>query len=240
MGRPWIKLHTSMLFHAETQELAGEDYKLWVNLLLLAGTIDDGGVIGPAPNVAFALHMTPADLARGLSALNGRVTAADDGQLCVRDWHEWQAQSDRDRKRAQRSREAAAVTDGHEPSRDVTDGHESPDNRIEESREEEKENGAGKPARPDQLMFEALCRWRRLDVGKLTPNMRGRLNKQGATLRAAGYDAADVDTAAKAWKREHWKGQRNEPPTPADVEEWLARDAAKAPGAWVAVGLDDA
>jgi hypothetical protein len=137
MARDWVKLHTSMLFHADTQELTGEHFKLWVNLLLLAGTLDDGGVIGPPPNVAFALRLTPDELATGLDALNGRVVTTDDGQLCVRDWHEWQPLSERDRKRELRARASHVVPACPTVSHDVPAGPKSPYIRRDETRQEQ-------------------------------------------------------------------------------------------------------
>lgn len=159
MSREWVKLYTSMLLHADTQSLDGDAFKAWVNIILLAGTIDDGGRVGAPRDVAFAVRVSTADLDRVVKALDGRLVDRD-GQLHVRDWNDWQAKSDRERKRDERARkqrdlppaaankpadgvgvtpstdEARAVTGRPDTSRDVTNGHVGSRLRGEEIRKE--------------------------------------------------------------------------------------------------------
>jgi len=249
MGRPWVKLSSSIYRHFELCLVSDSAFRRFIECITLAGDLDDDdeGRVGPWAGVARQLHINEEQLRSDISELGGRIVEVD-GNLYVRDWPEHQSPkrapepNDKVAERVRKHRARLRVDGGND---DVTQSLLPPSRtgnaplEVEESRREERKNGAGKPARPDQLMFDSLCGWRGLDGGGMTGNMRGRVNKLGKALRDAGYSAADVDAAAKAWWSGHWKGQRGEPPSWSDAEEWMSR-ASKAARPWVADGYDDA
>jgi len=203
MARDWVKVHASMLFHEQTQALDGDTFKLWVNMLLLAGTLDDGGSIGPPGNAAYALRVSESDLLACIAKMNGRVNVSD-GVVTIRDWYEWQPMSNRDRKRKERADAAKADTNGHDASHDVTDGHESTYIRRDETREEHTTAESDDSDRW-QVLEDAV---RESYGGKRTRHKTTgkRLRPMGRIIGVGGQKSNnDPDKAAALW-RQWWAG----------------------------------
>jgi hypothetical protein len=77
--------------------------------------------------------------------------------------------------------------------------------------------------RPDQAVFSALAKWRGLGIGKLTPSVRGRLNRLTAEVLRAGQTPATINAASASWCAENWKGRLGQAPSWSGIEEWLSR-----------------
>ncbi len=149
MARDWVKLHVEMLEHADTQQLPAEAFKLWINLLLLAGRRDDDGVVGRAPDIAYALHMDADELTALLQPLGGRIVA-DDGVLRVRDWAEWQTKrfDPTAAERQQRYRDAHREDNGE--SRSVTQSNGTSRSETLEEKRIDKNRGRREDTTPTE------------------------------------------------------------------------------------------
>jgi len=93
MARDWVKLHTSMLGHVGTMRLSDPAFRLWIVLLMLAGTTDDEGRAGTCDDVTYYLRWTDDQLRNALRELNGRAVETG-GFIVVRDWADWQPKID--------------------------------------------------------------------------------------------------------------------------------------------------
>ena len=109
MSRPWIKLYTDVLGHAPTGQLSDAAFRLWIVCLLMAGQTDDEGRAGTIEDVAWSMRRTPRKARAALAELNGRIVERD-GELCVRDWYDWQPLT-MSTERSRRSRERATSQD---------------------------------------------------------------------------------------------------------------------------------
>lgn len=89
---------------------------------------------------------------------------------------------------------------------------------------------AHKPSSPKQeatrAMFGVLAQVCQIDLRTLTAKQRGQLNQSGKVLRDAGIAPADVTAFGEWWLANDWRGQRGDPPRPAQVREtWGQFDA---------------
>lgn len=91
MGRPWVKLHTRMLVDPSIGRLSDMAYRRFVEMILLAGDRDSGGVLGSVDDVAWALRCSVDSITTAVADLNGRVKISNDGVLSIRDWDQWQS-----------------------------------------------------------------------------------------------------------------------------------------------------
>lgn len=100
----WIRLYTELLDDPKVQRLPDPQFKLWINLLLIAGR-NDGALPGYA-DLAFALRITEKEAIRHVGALEkaGLVDREGDA-LSPHNWHARQYKSDSSTERSRRFRE---------------------------------------------------------------------------------------------------------------------------------------
>ncbi len=99
----WLRLYTDALHKRKVQNLPGELFKAWINLLLIAR--QNNGILLPLPEIAFQLHVEPETAAAWVTALIDRKlfdqTAAG---VIPHDWDEYQYDSDDAAKRMREHR----------------------------------------------------------------------------------------------------------------------------------------
>lgn len=125
----WFRMYSDVLDDPKVQKLPPVVFKVWVNLLCLAGRND--GVLPGIEDIAFALRIDEGvtrDMVRDL--IQRGLLDEGDG-LSPHNWAERQFKSDKDqtateRKRAQRAREKQADTTV-DVTRDVTDESQPPE-----------------------------------------------------------------------------------------------------------------
>lgn len=152
----WIKLSVDLFHNRKIRQIEhmpeGDTLVLiWIKLLLLAGQINDGGLVYITPEVGYGMESLAAELGRPLKLVQpamelfcrfGMTEIDEQGIIRVCGWEKHQnvegmervRQQNRERKRKQRAREQAAL-----PCHGtVTQGHATEEEK-EEEREEEKE-----------------------------------------------------------------------------------------------------
>jgi hypothetical protein len=100
----WFRFYDSVLHKRKVQQLPGDFFKGWINLLCLANEGD--GVLPPLADIAYELRLSESDTQLLLSRLiQDRLIDAHEGYLEMHDWAEFQKDSDRVSERVKRFRE---------------------------------------------------------------------------------------------------------------------------------------
>lgn len=163
MSRPWVKLYTEMLGDPKVGMLPDGAYRLFIELLLVAGEVDDDGKTYTDKELAWKLSKNPVDMANNLDCLchAGLVHFDEFEVVTITSWSKRQPPST-SAERVKRHRENKAK----EASNEVVTLQEQEGNALEEEldieldQEEEKEippkppQGAKVPAIPPELDTE--------------------------------------------------------------------------------------
>ncbi|MHB0874546.1 MAG: hypothetical protein ACYC5O_00735 [Anaerolineae bacterium] len=158
--RTWVKLYTEDLDDPAIGRLSDRQHRLYTNLNMLAGVVDDGGRLGALGDIAYRVRRDEAGVAEDLAALAAAGFVGErEGTWWLLTFAERQAKPVSDSREAVRQRvaahrasrrndgvtalpqqQAAEVTPLHPPcNEDVTTGvTECNAPRVEKSREEEK------------------------------------------------------------------------------------------------------
>lgn len=89
--KPWLRLWDRSLDLPKAQRLTGDQFKAWINLLMVANRQDENGKLPAIEDVAFALRVA-VDEAQGLvSALvSAKLIDKRGSVLSMHDWESWQ------------------------------------------------------------------------------------------------------------------------------------------------------
>lgn len=142
----WIKLYTEILMDPKMGRLTDRQHRTCINLFLLAGQQEDGGLLGPLSDIAWQLHMAEQDLAADMEALAAvSIVQEQDGEWYVRQFTQRQERPPSDspdavsaRVQRFRARKSADVTPVKRPCNDdVTPPCNAEQTRQDKTREEE-------------------------------------------------------------------------------------------------------
>lgn len=102
-SRPWLRLWDCTLDLPKAQRLTGDQFKGWVNLLMLANRQDIPGMLPELTEIAFSLRLPEAKVAMLIEVLVGvKLIDREGSELSMHDWERWQPP---ERTNAERSRE---------------------------------------------------------------------------------------------------------------------------------------
>jgi len=103
--KTWVKLYTEIVGDPKMEQLTSDQFRLCINLLVVAGRIDQDGRLPPMDDVRWMLRLRPEHLARDLKVLAqvGIVTQTEGGWL-VTDFAERQARRPSDEPEARNAR----------------------------------------------------------------------------------------------------------------------------------------
>lgn len=104
MKYPWFRLWNDLIASDKVQMLSGDDFKAWINLLVLANRGEPRGFLPAVNRVAFNLRCSAAEAGAILDRLkDAGLIDVIDGQMKPHDWDHWQP--DRDGQSTARVRE---------------------------------------------------------------------------------------------------------------------------------------
>lgn len=142
----WFRMYTSLVDSIKVGPLKDGQFRVYVELLCLAGEKDDGGRTGVTPeNINWRLRRdVTCDVTEVVT--RGLVTVSDDNEYVVTDWNERQYKGDSsaERTRSYRERKAAksmkekdvtvcdVTCDGGDAAGDVLEQNRTDENRTEE------------------------------------------------------------------------------------------------------------
>jgi len=105
----WFRLHNKLLNDSNVQGLSSDHFKIYINLLCYASSIDRGGYIGTLHETAFALRETIPTVTSCFNVLQGVgliVTNETDGETFqIPQWKKKQYESDSSTDRVKKHRE---------------------------------------------------------------------------------------------------------------------------------------
>jgi len=105
----WFRLHNKLLNDPSVQGLSSDHFKIYINLLCYASSIDRGGYIGTLHETSFALRETIPTVTSCFNVLQGVgliVTNETDGETFqIPQWKKKQYESDSSTERVKRHRE---------------------------------------------------------------------------------------------------------------------------------------
>jgi len=91
MRYPWFRLWNDLIASDKVQMLAGDDFKAWVNLLVLANKGEPRGFLPSIERIAFNLRCSISDAASTLDRLiDAGLIDIIEGRLKPHDWDHWQ------------------------------------------------------------------------------------------------------------------------------------------------------
>lgn len=103
----WLRLYHSLTDNQKVQSLPGNDFKFWVNLLVLASKNTPRGTLPPVEKIAFALRQRIDHVELALSKqLTYGLVEKKLGLFYMHDWDVYQYESDDVNKRVSRFRNA--------------------------------------------------------------------------------------------------------------------------------------
>lgn len=116
IARPWFRLYSSILDTRKVQNLPGDLFKTWVNLLSIASQADPRGTLPRIGDIAYRLRADIDTIMQQVEELRRRhLLDGDKHHLRIHDWPEWQPDSDanltpgRRDKNAERTRKERAT-----------------------------------------------------------------------------------------------------------------------------------
>lgn len=144
----WIKLYHQMLDDPKIGRLSDSQFRLAVNLFLLAGDCDRGGILPPLADIRWRLR-DPANFDADLDALLAcEILEENDGVLLVSKFTERQgAISTEERSRRRRDRDRK--TDYYQPEPDAKRARTAHDSCADVDIDEEKDAGKDKKTDAD-------------------------------------------------------------------------------------------
>lgn len=158
MSRQWVKLHTVLVNDPKMHALSDSLFRVCINLLCVAGLVDDKGRLGDVDQVCFYLRKPPRVILPALEQLAQlRITECKNGTWILKNWAKYNEKPPSDsrpavRERVAKYRQNKATKEKVTPlqARYTSSGNAdvTPQNRIEENRIE---NPLGADAPSDPL-----------------------------------------------------------------------------------------
>jgi hypothetical protein len=240
--KAWVKLYTEILDDRKMSFLTDRQYRVFINLLALAGIIDDAGRLLANEDLAYRLRMRESDLDCDLEALNDLDMVQLDGNVwTITHWSERQPvmpsetpEATRERKRQQRLRDKDKdVTTCHDVTNCVTGVTTIEENRVDEKRIEENVRVAprkspdsnalvtrnvtpgktnGHDTTEQQAFFGAICDAIGWDCNTITTEQRANVGKAVAALRKGSYTPEDIIRFRDWWFKNDWRGKDHKYP----------------------------
>jgi len=143
MPRPWIKLYTEMLHDPKVGQLTDSAYRLFVELMLKAGQVDDDGATDTAAALAWELRRQPDELHELLDELEAArlvFAAADNRVVYITSWAKRQPPTtSADRVKRYREKQAEQTSNNGVTLQQRYSNVLDKDIDIEEDKEKEKE-----------------------------------------------------------------------------------------------------
>lgn len=155
--RLWVKLHVVMLDDPKVAAMPDPLFRTFVNLLVVAGRVDQNGKLGTAEEIAYWLRKPLPEVENHIAALEEcNVCVTKDGVTRLKNWQKFnrmaksdKAKSVRERVRKSRENKAKAEKNGESGNGDVTrykgvsNTYREEKNREEKNREEKINTSAG-------------------------------------------------------------------------------------------------
>ena len=89
--KPWLRLWDRSLDLPKAQRLTGDQFKAWINLLMLANRQNEDGRLPGPDDIAFALRLTTEEVGGILSVLiSAKLVDKRGSALSMHDWESWQ------------------------------------------------------------------------------------------------------------------------------------------------------
>ena len=195
-SRYWIKLHHELLNDPRMGRLSDSQFRLAINLMLLAGDYEQGGLLPVLEDVRWRLR-EPEHFEADLAALVrcGVLTEEDDGSLYVSQFAERQgAMSAEERSQLRQKRVQKADDQAHEKctksarivQQTARKSHESGiDKDKDKEVEKEKDEDADADARKTRTA-RACTRTRGVDINPEDPLVKCFLEQSGLPLYSGG------------------------------------------------------
>jgi hypothetical protein len=105
----WFRLHNKLLNDPTVQGLSSDQFKVYINLLCYASSIDRGGYVGTLDETAFALRETIEHVTSCFNAFQGVglivTNETDDETFQIPQWKKKQYESDSSTERVKKHRE---------------------------------------------------------------------------------------------------------------------------------------
>lgn len=113
----WFRFYDEALDDPKVQNLPGDLFKLWVNILCIASK--HGGVLPPIDGLAFALRTTPEGAAEAVDRLarGGLVAKVNADRWAPHNWNKRQYKSDTSTPRVKRFRNVTETPPDTEQNR---------------------------------------------------------------------------------------------------------------------------
>ena len=218
----WMRLYTEALNDPKVQMLSGDNFKAWVNIMLLVKERDSDGVLPPLDDVAFALRISLGEATTMVVSLKkAGLLDADEHCLFVHGWEKRQYRNDSDPSNAERQKRYREKRRSNSNGllRSVTpvtvtppDTDTDTDTDTEQNREESETAVAASPA-PKLLDFPATPKKRKHGAHNnvlLTDDEYSRLQFEFVNATEAieflsehiamkGYKAKDHNLAIRKW-----------------------------------------
>jgi hypothetical protein len=138
-NKPWLRLWDCTLDLPKAQRLTGDQFKGWINLLMLANRQNDRGRLPSAPEIAFALRTKESAVKPLVDALvKAKLVDRSGEELTMHDWATWQPPEKTSAQRAREWRESQK-NQALEPSAHRALEPSAPEERREEREEEKSE-----------------------------------------------------------------------------------------------------
>jgi hypothetical protein len=103
--RQWAKLHTKILTEPKVLRLTDQQFRCFINLIALAGYIDDAGRLGTAEDIAMHLRLSEAKTGARLDELEAvGIALSLNSVWFLKNWDEYNGRPPSDDKAAVRER----------------------------------------------------------------------------------------------------------------------------------------
>ncbi len=157
-SRPWLRLWDCTLDLPKAQKLTGEQFKGWINLLMLANRQNDRGRLPDASEIAFALRVSQSKVAPLISVLvAAKLIDMIGSDLVIHDWQTWQPAEKTNSERAREWREnqnGQSLSERSASAQDERSASAQDERSIgEESREEKKEEPRKRAMKPPSIFL---------------------------------------------------------------------------------------
>ncbi len=193
-SKPWLRLWDCTLDLPKAQRLTGDQFKGWMNLLMLANRQNDRGRLPSAEEIAFALRISEAKVGPLIESLvKARLIDKRGSDLIMHDWATWQPPEKTNAQRAHEWREQQKTQALNGSAHRALEPSAPEESRGREEKEE-RENESARPPLEVAGLGPEFAR-----VGELAMNMTGDLS-WGAWVQQqalAGHSAADLEAAIK-------------------------------------------
>jgi len=151
----WLRLYTSVLDDPKVQRLPAEEFRGWINMLILAKEGD--GLLPSIEDLAFRLRITEADATRLTETLVQRGLLDSDGKnITPHNWHNRQFQSDASTERVKRYRNVTRNVSETPPEQSRAETEQSRTETEAATTSRAKPRSVRRPVAPDDEFLDGL------------------------------------------------------------------------------------